>query len=196
MQIAQPKGVHFPRNLWEYRKEHPIRASVYYSGLLSAPRLTMLWLAVMEPGTMQRVHEAAAVRLRFHLERLFHGHTQNVRYLLIWLLSNCGTLLGPVGLIKNHSSISVPISCNCCEVTALSIYFFLQLMQGEGDKSYGGGEQLDGEQSFDGEGQGTAEGSASQKRSQASWVVSVFDSSVFFWFQTLFAPGLQVSMCS
>lgn len=76
MQSAQPKGIHFPRNLWEYRKEHPIRASVYYSGLLSAPRMTMLWLAVFEPSTLHRVHEAALGRLRWHLDMLFPSRNQ------------------------------------------------------------------------------------------------------------------------
>lgn len=71
MQSAQPKGIHFPRTLWEYRKEHPIRASVYYSGLLSAPRMTMLWLAIFEPNTLHRVHEASVGRLRRHLDTLF-----------------------------------------------------------------------------------------------------------------------------
>lgn len=68
-QNAQPHGKHFPRTLWEYRKEHPIRASVYFSGLLAAPRLTILWLCFMEQSTLHRVHEAAAQRLTLYLER-------------------------------------------------------------------------------------------------------------------------------
>ncbi|EIE23090.1 U-box-domain-containing protein [Coccomyxa subellipsoidea C-169] len=49
---------------------------VYYSGLLSAPRLTMLWLAVMESSTLQRVHEAAVTRLRWHVDTFIHGRPQ------------------------------------------------------------------------------------------------------------------------
>ena len=63
-QAAQPQGVHLPRTLWEYRKEFPVRASVYFSGLLAAPRLTVLWLLVSEREMVQRVHNAAVARLQ------------------------------------------------------------------------------------------------------------------------------------
>lgn len=69
MQASQPKGVHLPRHLWEYRKEHPIRASVYFSGLLSAPRLTTVWLVLAESALVQRVHEAGVHRLNSMMER-------------------------------------------------------------------------------------------------------------------------------
>ena len=64
MQAAQPQGVHLPRTLWEYRKEFPVRASVYFSGLLAAPRLTVFWLLVSEREMVQRVHNAAVARLQ------------------------------------------------------------------------------------------------------------------------------------
>ena len=60
-------GVHLPRTLWEYRKEFPVRASVYFSGLLAAPRLTVLWLLVSEREMVQRVHNAAVARLQIIL---------------------------------------------------------------------------------------------------------------------------------
>ena len=63
-QAAQPQGVHLPRTLWEYRKEFPVRASVYFSGLLAAPRLTVFWLLVSEREMVQRVHNAAVARLQ------------------------------------------------------------------------------------------------------------------------------------
>ena len=61
--------MHLPRHLWEYRREHPVRASVYFSGLLAAPRLTGLWLLATEPALVARVHEAALARLNALLER-------------------------------------------------------------------------------------------------------------------------------
>ena len=61
--------MHLPRHLWEYRKEHPICASVYFSGLLSAPRLTAVWLVLAESALVQRVHEAAVHRVNILLER-------------------------------------------------------------------------------------------------------------------------------
>jgi hypothetical protein len=76
--MAQPLGKHFPRTIWEYRKEHPIRASVYFSGMLAAPRLTILWLCFMEQSTVQQVHEAAATRLRAYLERWSGGGSLKV----------------------------------------------------------------------------------------------------------------------
>ncbi len=68
LQAAQPQGVHLPRTVWEYRKEFPVRASVYFSGLLAAPRLTMFWLLLSEREMVQRVHDAAILRLQFIME--------------------------------------------------------------------------------------------------------------------------------
>lgn len=36
----------------------------------------MLWLAIFEPSTLHRVHEAAVARLRWHLDMLFPSRTQ------------------------------------------------------------------------------------------------------------------------
>lgn len=41
-----------------------MRASVYFSGLLAAPRLTIFWLLVSEREMVQRVHDAALTRLQ------------------------------------------------------------------------------------------------------------------------------------
>ena len=76
MQAAQPQGVHLPRTLWEYRKEFPIRASVYFSGLLAAPRLTIFWLLVSEREMVQRVHDAALLRLQVILGEARQGSVQ------------------------------------------------------------------------------------------------------------------------
>ncbi len=76
MQAAQPQGVHLPRTLWEYRKEFPIRASVYFSGLLAAPRLTIFWLLVSEREMVQRVHDAALLRLQVILGEARQGSIQ------------------------------------------------------------------------------------------------------------------------
>ena len=76
VQAAQPQGVHLPRTLWEYRKDFPIRASVYFSGLLAAPRLTIFWLLVSEREMVQRVHDAAVLRLQVILGEARHGNIQ------------------------------------------------------------------------------------------------------------------------
>ncbi|CAL5222071.1 g4373 [Coccomyxa viridis] len=76
LQAAQPQGVHLPRTLWEYRKEFPIRASVYFSGLLAAPRLTIFWLLVSEREMVQRVHDAALLRLQVILGEARQGSVQ------------------------------------------------------------------------------------------------------------------------
>ena len=68
--------MHLPRTLWEYRKEFPIRASVYFSGLLAAPRLTIFWLLVSEREMIQRVHDAAVLRLQVILGEARHGSRQ------------------------------------------------------------------------------------------------------------------------
>ena len=76
VQAAQPQGVHLPRTLWEYRKDFPIRASVYFSGLLAAPRLTIFWLLVSEREMVQRVHDAAVLRLHVILGEARQGTVQ------------------------------------------------------------------------------------------------------------------------
>ena len=76
LQAAQPQGVHLPRTVWEYRKEFPVRASVYFSGLLAAPRLTMFWLLLSEREMVQRVHDAAILRLQFIMGETRRSITQ------------------------------------------------------------------------------------------------------------------------
>lgn len=76
LQAAQPQGVRLPRTVWEYRKEFPVRASVYFSGLLAAPRLTMFWLLLSEREMVQRVHDAAILRLQFIMVETRRSTTQ------------------------------------------------------------------------------------------------------------------------
>ncbi|CAL8465399.1 g4935 [Coccomyxa elongata] len=143
LQSAQPKGVHFPRNLWEYRKENPIRASVYYSGLLSAPRMTMLWLAIFEPSTLHRVHEAAVARLCWHLDMLFPSRTQKQA-------QGGGVLEAPNGS-EGHPYDHQD-----------------QKMPDDSERDV-------------------------QESARSSLIASAFNSSLAFWLQTFFAPGLQVA---
>ncbi|BDA50047.1 probable E3 ubiquitin-protein ligase LubX at C-terminar half [Coccomyxa sp. Obi] len=143
LQSAQPKGIHFPRNLWEYRKEHPIRASVYYSGLLSAPRMTMLWLAIFEPSTLHRVHEAAVGRMRWHVDMLFPSRTQKQA-------QGDGMLEATNGSEMQYDDYQD------------------QKMPDESRRGL-------------------------QETARSSLIVSAFNSSVVFWLQAIFAPGLQVA---
>ncbi|KAK9815428.1 hypothetical protein WJX72_003511 [[Myrmecia] bisecta] len=59
LQQEQPNGIHYPRDLREYRKEFPTKASVYFSGILSAPRTCLLWLHVFDGDLLKRVRHGA-----------------------------------------------------------------------------------------------------------------------------------------
>lgn len=61
-QVAQPKGAHLPRDLWEYRAEKPTMASIYLSGALCMPRLTTLYLWFMDAeDTLGRLADSEAM---------------------------------------------------------------------------------------------------------------------------------------
>ena len=53
-----------PERCGSTARSSPVRASVYFSGLLAAPRLTVFWLLVSEREMVQRVHNAAVARLQ------------------------------------------------------------------------------------------------------------------------------------
>lgn len=48
LKAQQPEGFAKPGNMWQYIHQDPTKASLYLSGVLCTPRLSLIWLYIFE----------------------------------------------------------------------------------------------------------------------------------------------------